>query len=281
MGRGPKKHMKRMFAPNHWLIEKKLHGVYATRPSTGPHKLRECIPISVLLRQRLKYAINGLEALRICRDKDNNIKVDNRIRRDHKFPLGLMDVVSIDKTGEHFRMLIDPKGRFMPIRIDAKEASFKLCKVKRKAIGKNKIPYIVTHDGRTIRFPHPDINISDSIKLNLETGEVDGVVKFDNNSMVFISGGNNIGRVGVLQSVERHPGSYDIAHVKDANGHAFATRCENCFAIGESRNSMITLPKEKGLRKTLLEERDVRLGREEDESEEEPASAAAAGKDSD
>jgi len=144
----------------------KLSGVYSTRPSTGPHKMRECIPLSVLLRNRLKYALSGQECLKICRDKDANIKIDNRIRRDHRFPLGFQDVVSIKKTGENFRILYDIKGRFQPHRIDTKEAGFKLCKIKRKVLGKNKIPYVVTHDGRTIRFPHPDIKKNDSVKVS-------------------------------------------------------------------------------------------------------------------
>lgn len=83
-----------------------------------------------------------------------------------------MDVVSIDSTNEHFRMLLDIKGRFQPHRIDAKEASFKLCKVIKKYIGKSKVPYVVTHDGRSIRFPHPEIAKQDTLKINLSNGEI-------------------------------------------------------------------------------------------------------------
>jgi len=249
--------LKRQFAPSHWSLDK-LSGVYSSRPSTGPHKLRECIPLSVLLRNRLKYALSGQECLKICRDKDPNIKIDNRIRRDHRFPLGFQDVVSIQKTGEFFRILYDIKGRFQPHRIDSKEAAFKLCKIKRKVLGKNKIPYVVTHDGRTIRFPHPDIKKNDTIKLNLESGEIEGIVKFDNGASVFVTGGNNIGRVGVLQHVEHHPGSYEIAHVRDSRGNSFATRLSNIFVIGDSKKPLISLPKHKGLRLTLVEERDER-----------------------
>jgi small subunit ribosomal protein S4e len=252
----------------------KLGGVYATRPGTGPHKMRQCLPLSVLLRNRLKYALNGQEVLKICKDKDNaHIKVDNKVRRDHRFPCGLMDVVSIAKTGEHFRILLDVKGRFQAVPVDAKEASFKLCKVMRKSLGKNKIPYIVTHDGRTIRYPNPDIKVNDCVKLNLETGDLDGVVKSENGASVFISGGNNIGRVGVLQHIEHHPGSYEIAHVKDARGHSFATRLENVFAIGEGKNPVISLPKKKGIKLTLIEERDARLSRHVEEEEEESDAA--------
>ena len=157
--------MKKVAAPKAWYLGK-LRGVYATRPSAGPHKLRECIPLSVLLQLRLKYALNRNEARKIVKDREGLIKVDGKIRRDHRFPLGIMDVVSIERTNEHFRMLLDVKGRFQPHRIDAKEAGFKLCKVISKYIGKSKVPHITTHDGRTHRFAHPDIEINDSIKVS-------------------------------------------------------------------------------------------------------------------
>lgn len=172
-----------------------------------------------------------------------------------------MDVVEIVKTGEHFRMLYDIKGRYMPVRIDSKEANFKLCKVKNKVLGANKIPYIVTHDGRTIRFPHPDIKKNDTIKLNLTTGEVDSLIKFENFATVFITGGNNIGRVGTMMSVEHHPGSYEIAHVKDTTGNSFSTRLSNTFVIGQDKKPVITLPKGNGIRLTLNEERNKRITR--------------------
>lgn len=115
--------------------------------------------------------------------------------------------------------------------------------------------------------------MNDSIKLNLESGEVDGVVKYENGASVFIQGGNNIGRVGVLQHVEHHPGSYEIANIRDARGHVFSTRLENVFCIGEGKNPMISLPKKKGISLTLIEERDERFGRQAEEaSEEEEAS---------
>lgn len=250
-----------MYAPSHWNLDK-LSGVNATRPSQGPHKLRECIPMSVLLRNRLKYALNNQECIKIVRDKGaDNIRVDNKVRRDHKYPVGFQDVISIHKTGENFRMLLDVKGRFQAHRIDAKEAAFKLCKIKRKCIGKNKIPYVVTHDGRTIRFPHPDIKKNDTIKINLENGEIDGIVKFDNGASVFSTGGNNIGRVGILQHVEHHPGSYEIAHVKDARGNSFATRLTNIFVIGDGKKPLISLPKAKGIKLSLIEERDQKDSR--------------------
>jgi small subunit ribosomal protein S4e len=119
----------------------------------------------VLLRSRLRYALNYREVIMVVKDKAGNIKIDNKVRRDPHFPVGYNDIVTIEKSGEHYRLLYDMKGRFVLHKVDAAEAKFKLCKVLRHATGANSIPYIVTHDGRTIRFSHPDIKANDTIKV--------------------------------------------------------------------------------------------------------------------
>jgi len=133
----------------------------------------------------------------------------------------------------------------------------------------------VTHDGRTIRYPNPEIKVGDSIKLNLQNGEIDAVLKFENGAAVFVNGGNNIGRSGVLQHIEHHPGSFEIAHVRDQRGHVFATRLDNIFVIGEGKNPVISLPNSH-IKLSLLEQRAARLGRQVEEEEEEAEEEAAA-----
>lgn len=99
------------------------------------------------------------------------------------------------------------------------------------------------------------------MQLNLTTGEVESLIKFENFATVFIIGGNNIGRVGTMMSVEHHPGSYEIVHVKDASGHSFSTRLTNTFVIGQDKKTIITLPKGNGIRLSLNEERNNRITR--------------------
>ena len=77
------------------------------------------------------------------------IKVDGKVRTDSNYPAGYMDVISIDKTGEHFRLVYDTKGRFTVHRIESAEAEYKLGKVKRVQLGRGGIPFLVTHDART------------------------------------------------------------------------------------------------------------------------------------
>merc|ERR1711925_64469 len=196
----------------------KLSGNFAPRPSPGPHKLRECLPLVVFLRNRLKYALNYTEVTKIM--KQRLIKVDGKVRTDVCYPAGFMDVIQIEKTGESFRLLYDVKGRFVCHPIGADESTYKLGKVKRVAMGANSVPYLVTHDARTIQYPDP---------------------------------------AGMITHRERHASSYDIVHIKDAAGNQFATRLSNIFLVGRGNKAMVTLPRGKGVRLTIAEERDRRL----------------------
>lgn len=255
MARGPKRHLKRLNAPRHWMLDK-LGGVWAPRPSTGPHKLRECMPLIILLRNRLKYALNTKEVKYILMQR--LIKVDGKARTDKTYPSGFMDVISIEKTNENFRLLYDVRGRFAIHRVQPEEAKFKLCRVKALEMGAKKVPYVVTHDGRTIRYPDPLIAVNDTIKLDLETGKITDFVKFTSGNLAMINGGKNTGRVGVIVSRERHQGSFDIVHLKDSQGHTFATRLGNVFVIGEGNTPLVSLPKRKGIKMSIIEEREKR-----------------------
>merc|ERR1712141_460353 len=91
-------------APKSWMLDK-LGGVYSCRPSSGPHRLRECMPISIFLRNRLKYALTAKEVSTIM--KQRLIKIDGKTRTDPRFPSGFMDVVQMAKTSVLSMMLKD------------------------------------------------------------------------------------------------------------------------------------------------------------------------------
>lgn len=246
----------------------KLGGVWAPRPSTGPHKLRECIPLSLILRNRLKYALTRREVQTIVMRK--LIKVDGKIRTDLNFPAGFMDVITIEKSGDQFRVLYDAKGRFTLHRANDVESKFKLCRVeklskaKKGSIGRNPfktgqaaaIPYIVTHDGRTIRYPDPSVKVNDTVKVDLETGKIQEVLKFEVGQKAYVTRGANRGRVGIIQDKERHLGGFDIVHLKDKRGHQFATRLQNVFVIGNGDESLVGLPLNVENKLSVIEERE-------------------------
>jgi small subunit ribosomal protein S4e len=213
----------------------------------------------ILLRNRLKYALTRREVMMILQQR--LVKVDGKAKTDYTYPAGFMDVVSIEKTNENYRLLFDVKGRFTLQPVSKEEAQFKLCKIKRQQTGAGGVPFIVTHDGRTIRYPDPNIKVNDTIKLDIATNKSVDHIKFDVGNVAMITGGRNVGRVGVITNREKHAGSFDIVHVKDVSGATFATRLGNVFTIGKGTKSLVTIPRGNGVKPSAVEDREHRIAK--------------------
>jgi ribosomal protein S4E len=167
----------------------------------------------------------------------------------------IIDVVQIKESKDAFRLLFDVKGRFVLHRINEDEQKYKLARVVATGVSAKGVPTLTTHDGRTIRFPDPAIKKNDTVRVTIETGKISGHIPFAAGQLIMVTKGRNQGRVGTIVSRERHPGSFDIAHIQDSAGHKFATRLSNVFVIGSAGEPMISLPKGKGIKLSILEEK--------------------------
>jgi len=230
-----------------------MGGIWAPKPSAGPHRQRECLPVAVVLRDRLKYALTNKECMQICMERC--VKVDGKVRTDHNYPAGFMDIIELEKSGDRFRLMYNTKGMYVLHRITAEDAKFKLCRINKIFVSANKIPVAVTHDGRTIRYPDPDVKVNDTVKVDIASGKMSDILKFELGAMVMLIRGNNVGRVGQLMHIEKHPGSFDIVTVRDVKGNSFATRLNNVFVVGSGNHPQVSLPKGRGIKKTILQER--------------------------
>ena len=131
--RGQKKHLKRLPAPRHWPIKRK-EAKFTTRVIPGPHPKEHCLTLAVLLREILGYADNMREVKAIL--SSGQVKVDGVIRKDGRFPVGLMDVLEITTSGERFRLLPKLKGGLKLVSIGDAEAKYKLCRIETKTMVK-------------------------------------------------------------------------------------------------------------------------------------------------
>ena len=99
----------------------------------------------------------------------------------------------------------------------------------------------------SIRYPDPAIKVNDTVKVDIATGKISDFCRFDTGVVCMVTGGRNMGRVGVVTHRERHDGGFNIVHVKDAIDNTFATRESNVFVIGQDK-PWISLPKGKGVK---------------------------------
>jgi ribosomal protein S4E len=102
----------------------------------------------------------------------------------------------------------------------------------------------------SIRYPDPAIKVNDTVKIDIATGKITDFARFDTGVVCMVTGGRNMGRVGVVTHRERHDGGFNIVHVKDAVDNTFATRESNVFVIGQEK-PWISLPKGKGVKVRL------------------------------
>ncbi|MEM2136412.1 MAG: 30S ribosomal protein S4e [Candidatus Methanomethylicia archaeon] len=246
MGRkGPAKHLKRFASPAFWPIPKKAY-TFTVRPLPGPHPLDSCIPLLLLVRDMLKYAENASEAIKII--KGGKILVDGKIRIEPKFPVGIMDVISIPSIGENYRILPDPTKGLTLHPISQEEAMFKLCRIENKTMVKGGYIQLNLHDGRNkvikrINTEEDVYKTLDVIKISIPKQEIINHIKFMEGHQAIIIRGKNIGLYGKILKIEgTGERKSKTVLLEDKDGNVFRTGMEYAFMIGENE-PMISLPK--------------------------------------
>lgn len=240
--------LKRKPAPRIWPIHRKEF-VWVVKPTPGPHSLKSCLPITLILRDVLEVAKTRREAKIIA--ARGKVFVDGKIRRNDKFPVGLMDVVSMADTGKHFRILPSHKGLMLhPISKD--ETSFKLCRIESKTIVKGGHIQLNLHDGSNVlvkvadpKNPQEDVyNTFDTVKLSLPERQILEHIKMKENAYAIIMGGKNVGKYGKIIEIEEAKGKKRkdaIVTIEDGKGNRYQTTLNFVFVVGEAR-PIISLP---------------------------------------
>jgi len=193
------KHMKRMTAPRTWPVARKTSH-WIVKPSPGAHPVEQCIPVSVVLRDILHHCDTLQEAKAIIGGR--SIIADGRIVTDHKLGLGLMDVLTIPKTKENFRILIDRRGRLCLTRIDHEEAKWKLVRIENKNVVPGGKTQLNLHDGRNILIAKNEYKTGDVLKIELPSQKILGVITQAAGSIALLTGGNHVGEIAAISSFE-------------------------------------------------------------------------------
>ena len=91
---------------------------------------RECIPLNLLLKKKLRLALNAKEAKLIVKAREGNISIDGKVRTDPKYPVGIMDNVTVNKTGANYRVNFDVKGRWRLVKFQKKKQNINYAKLQ-------------------------------------------------------------------------------------------------------------------------------------------------------
>jgi small subunit ribosomal protein S4e len=244
---GGQKVLKRLNTPKFLQIKRK-HGTFLVKPSPGPHSSRVCLSLLHIVRDLLKYADNYNEAQKLI--NLGYFKVDGKVVRDKAFPIGLMDVLSIEKVNKNYRVLPDSHYGLILHEIPEIESEFKLCRITKKTTIKGGHVQLNLHDGRNIlirvkdsRSPKEDIyKRMDVLKISVPEQDILKVLKFKENNLAIIMSGKNIGQVGTIKSIKKLFGPNANTVSIEHDGELTETLYDYTFVIGQDQ-SEISLPK--------------------------------------
>ncbi len=222
-------HQKRLSSSKVLSIPKKKHK-WVTRSNPGPHPKDMSLPLLVAVRDNLGLCDTGREARRIIGGRE--VIVDMKPTRDFKRPLGLMDTLSVPKAKQHYRVLLDRKGRLRLVSIDEVDAAWKLVRIEDKTTLKGGKTQLNLHDGRNILLDKDEYKTGDVLKIELPTQKVLSHYPMVKGAVAMVISGSHTGGMSTVeQRVPTRGSSEDLIEFSDG----FSTVKSNVFVVGADR----------------------------------------------
>lgn len=195
-----KKHLKRLPAPRTWTIARK-ESVWTYKPRPGPHPADASVPLAGVLRDLLGLADTAREAERAIFSR--SVLVDGRPITDPKFPVGLMDVVTLVPAKSHHRLLLNDRGKLTLVSIDDAESAWKLCRVQNVTTVRGGKFQIHLHDGRNLLAAKNEHPTGTTLKVAVPSQDILGAMPFAEGHLALLTGGQHAGELVHVARIER------------------------------------------------------------------------------
>lgn len=185
------------------------------------------MPITLVVRDVLGLAQTAREVRFILHNE--MAKIDGRVVKDTRRGVGLMDVLSLGD--DHYRCVLDHRGRLRYRAISAEEAAWKICRIEGKTTIKGGKTQLNLHDGRNIIVDDPQAyNTGDSLKLNLPDQKILEHIRFGEGTRCFLIGGAHVGSTAEVKEYITKRSSMP----NEVQFDGFDTVARNVFAIGDA-----------------------------------------------
>ena len=232
--KGGSRKLKRLAAPRTYKIPRKIYK-WAVRTMPGPHPADSSIPVAVLIRDILGIAKNLREVKYILRK--GYFKIDGKVVREYKYPVGLMDVIELVPTKEYYRILPDTVGYLKPKKISGDEVLLKPLRIKNKVMVKGGKIQLTTHDGRNFIVDKENelysLKPGDTILYKYDSKEVIDWFKMEPGSYALVVWGRKRGVSGKIVNIWKpHPLKQKMVAI-EVDSNIYETVFDYVFPIGK------------------------------------------------
>jgi len=241
---GESRHLKRLAAPWFWPILRKEYK-WVVKPSPGPHPINRSMPLLTVIRDVLGYAKTAKEAKYII--YSGKVLVDGVVRKDYRFPVGIMDVVAIPEIELYTRFIPYPTKYLWFTKIPKEEANLKIVRIEDKVTVKGGHIQLNLLDGRNIvirvkdpKQPAEATNFAtlDSLLIEVPSQQIIQHIKLDIGKIAIVIDGKNVGRIGKIVNMDVKPGlkrRRSVVTLEDMQGHRFQTILDYIMVVGDEK----------------------------------------------
>jgi len=232
--KGGSRKLKRLAAPRTYKVPRKIFK-WAVKTMPGPHPADSSIPVAVLLRDVLGIAKNLREVKYILRK--GYFKIDGKIIKEYKYPVGLMDVIELVPTKEFYRILPDTVGYLRPKKISGDEVKLKPLRIKNKVMVKGAKIQLTTHDGRNFLVDKDSelylLKPGDTILYNYASRKVVDWFKMEPGNYALVVWGRKRGVSGKIVNIWKpHPLKQKMVAI-EVDSNIYETIFDYVFPIGK------------------------------------------------
>ncbi len=193
-----KRHIKGIAVPKTWNIHRK-ENVFVTRPYPGAHSMLYSMPLNLVMKELIKCAQTTREVRHILKTKQ--VLVDGARKGEYKLPVGLMDTISLSDTNEHYRIILNTKGKLVAIPISKEEATFKPCRVMGKTLlGKGRFQLNLSGN-RNIIMPSVAYAVGDTLTITVPKQEIKQHFRLEKGALIYLISGKHIGTTGIVEEI--------------------------------------------------------------------------------
>lgn len=220
-----KRHLKRLNAPKTWKVQRR--GItFITKSNPGGMSRGLTMPVSNLLKYELGLATNTKEVKNII--NNGEILINHKKISDYRYPVCFIDIITIPKTNDNYRLIIDTDGILKPVAVSKEDSKLKVLKI----IGKNHVKgktQLNLMNGLNVLFEKHHYKVGDSLLMTLPDNIVKEHLSLEKGALVLLYKGKHIGKIGTLQDI-----SQKSVVVKTGNDE-YETKKDYVLVVGKDK----------------------------------------------
>ena len=190
-------HLKRLNTPATWPLARK-ENVFITRPNPG-YKREMCLPINNVLKNVLGKTQTTKESKFILTHQE--VLVNGKRRKDYRYPVGFLSVLSLTAAKEHYRLTVNNKGKLV---FKAEKPTLSTT-IPQKLVGKTSLKKGIVQlnffDGSNLRCDEKSYKVNDTLLIQ-EGKKIIEHLPFEKGALIFLIGGSHKGTLGACENID-------------------------------------------------------------------------------